>query len=123
MRVTYHDTGPNTIGMNRLRREEKVGVFLESGIDIAIQLSTSETKRNSRYILCVAVPGDDAVVDTLKKTSQLPSSRSTLGMSTQTLLRHDRNSIACCTVEVGEDIVPDVCLVGFIGTCTRAVDG
>lgn len=36
---SYHETGANTVGVDRLRGEHEVGVFLEESIDIATRWS------------------------------------------------------------------------------------
>ena len=65
-----------------------------------------------RYnLLRVAVARDDGRLHTLQKTSELPCSRATLGVTAQALLSHDRDGIALGTADVSEHIVPDRSLV------------
>ena len=77
--------------------------------------------RRVRHLLGVAVARNGARLDALKETSQLPRRRTTLRVSAQALLRHDGDSVAVGTSEVGEDIVPDVCLVLLLQTDETSV--
>lgn len=98
--------------MDGLRREEQVRVFLEVHVDVASKkLAPRLGPDMIRYSLRVTVARDDTRVNTLEQTGELPSRRATLRVTAQALLRHDRNSIAVSTSEVGEDVVPDVGLV------------
>ena len=65
-------------------------------------------------VLSVAVSGDNTTLHTLQETSELPGSRSTLRVSTKTLLRHDGNDVAHSTVDTRKHIVPDVRLVRLL---------
>lgn len=62
-------------------------------------------------VLSVAIARDDTALHTLQETSELPRSGSTLGVSTETLLRHDGDDVAHSTINACEDIVPDMRLV------------
>ena len=71
--------------------------------------------------LGVAIARDDARLCALEETGKLPCCRTTLRVSAQALLRHDGDSVAVGTSEVGEDIVPDVCLVLLLQTDETSV--
>ena len=73
--------------------------------------SVSSSMRNVLYLLGVAIAGNDTVVHALQKASCLPRRGTTLRVTTQALLRHDRDGVARSTVEGREDGVPDVRLV------------
>lgn len=67
--------------------------------------------RRVRHLLGVAVARNGARLDALKETSQLPRRGTTLRVSAQALLSHDRDGVALRTTNVREYIVPDRGLV------------
>ena len=66
------------------------------------------------YSLGVAVAWHDAALHALYKSSELPCSRSTFRVTTETLLRHDGYDVTNGTVEARKNIVPNVRLICFL---------
>lgn len=98
-------------------------IFLEGSVYIATKdISTLRQEVCTVDLLRITVTGDDAMVDALHETAKLPRSGATLGMTAKALLRHDRDGVAWAALEVVEDIVPDVCFVGFVGTRARTMN-
>ena len=101
-----HDAGTDSISVDRLRGEHKIGVLAELGVDV----------------VAVAIPGDDTGVDRLQETDHLPSGRSILGVTNKTLLSDDRDSVSRCARYLCEDVVPYMGFIAFVGAGTCSMD-
>lgn len=102
--------------MDRFRREHEVRVLLEVRVDVAIHTCQTIRQRSAKglCLLSVAVARDNTTANALEQSSKLPRSRTTLGVSTDTLLRHDRDCIARSAVYGRKDVVPDVGLITLL---------
>lgn len=73
--------------------------------------NSKKNRNNADDLLAVPVTGDDTSSDGLEQSRHLPCSRSSLRMSNEALLRHNRDSVAGSATDRGEDVVPNAGLI------------
>lgn len=109
---THHNSSTDTVGVDGLRREHEESAVSEVRIDVATNnVRKSSHCRRLSGLLAVPVARDDTGRDRLEQARHLPRSRSSLRMTEETLLRHNRDSVAWRAPDRGEDIVPNPGLV------------
>ena len=102
--------------MDRFGREHQVMTVLKPRIDVTKQhINIQETKKRPEcHLLAVTIARNNATVERIQQTSQLPSSSATLSVSEQALLCNYRHCISRRSVQFSEDFVPNVSLILFL---------